>query len=140
MELNITFVIQAVLLLVLGLWLSKMFFEPFMKLFAERERRIVGAAAEAKALLGSADQAAANAAERTRVAQADARKVLASLREAGLAREQAIVDAARTDAQGKLEEARSELFEATETARRTLRADAQTLSADIVKKVLGRAA
>jgi hypothetical protein len=66
--------------------------------------------------------------------------VLAELRAQAQAKEAQIVAAAREKASVRLDEARSDLFEATEEARRSLKDDAKAISADIVQKVLGRAA
>lgn len=140
MELNATIFLQMALFFTLLAWLSPMLFDPFMKLFEERERRIVGAAEEAKRLAGSADERTAMIAQKTAEAQVEARKVLAELRARGQEREAQIIGAAREKAGVRLDEARADLFEATEEARRHLRDDAKALSDEIVQKVLGRAA
>lgn len=140
MELNATFFLQLAVFFTLLAWLSPMLFEPFLKLFEERERRIVGAADEAKKLTGSVEERSALIAQRTAEAQAEARGVLATLRTRALEREKEIIAAAREKAAARLDEARADLFEASEEARRSLKDDAAALSQDIVKKVLGRAA
>ena len=140
MELNATFFLQLVLFFALLAWLSPMLFEPFMRLFEERERRITGAADEAKKLAGHADEAAAKIAERTQAAQLEARSVLNDLRARALVREGEIIGAAREKASTRLDEARADLFEATEETRRALRDEAKKLAGEIVEKVLGRAA
>jgi F-type H+-transporting ATPase subunit b len=139
-ELNATFLLQLAGFLLLVAWLTPFLFEPFLKLFEEREKRIVGAAEEAKRLGGSADERALLIEARTREAQAEARQVLAQFREKAQLREAEIIGAAREKAGERLEEARADLFAATETARRNLREEAKALSNDIVQKVLGRAA
>lgn len=140
MELNATLFLQAAIFFALLAWLSPVLFDPFLKLFDEREKRIVGASDEAKKLTGSAEDAARQLAEKTALAQADARKVLAELRAQAAVREQKIVADARTAAAARMDEAQSELFEATEEARRALKDEAKALSGQIVEKVLGRAA
>lgn len=140
MELNATILIQFAVFFTLLAWLSPVLFDPFMRLFEEREKRIVGAAEEAKKLVGSAEELTALIAQRTAAAQAEARMVLTNLRAKAQEREAEIVKAAREKAAQRLEEARADLFEATEEARRSLKDDAKTLSANIVEKVLGRAA
>lgn len=140
MELNATIFLQAAIFFVLLGWLTPTLFQPFLKLFEERERRIVGAAEEAKRLSGSADERAALIEQKTRDAQADARRVLAGLRIKSAEREAEIIAAARSKAGERLEEARADLFEASEEARRTLREQAKGLSGDIAHKILGRAA
>lgn len=140
MELNATIFLQMALFFTLLAWLSPMLFDPFMKLFEERERRIVGAADEAKRLAGSAEERTALIVQKTAEAQVEARKVLAELRAKGQEREAQIIAAARDKASVRLDEARADLFEATEEARRSLKDDAKALSNEIVQKVLGRAA
>ncbi len=140
MELNATIFLQAAIFFVLLAWLTPTLFEPFLKLFEERERRIVGAAEEAKRLAGSADERAALIEAKTKDAQAEARRVRAALRAAAGEREAEIVAAARAKAGERLEEARADLFEAAEGARRELREQAKAISGDIAQKILGRAA
>ena len=140
MELNATFFLQLAIFFVLLCWLTPTLFQPFLKLFEERERRIVGAAEEAKRLSGSADERAALIEAKTRDAQTDARHVLADLRAKALEKEAEIVQQARAKAAERLEEARSDLFEAAEDARRALKEQAKGLSGDIAQKILGRAA
>src|SRR5438067_12345785 len=112
MELNATVFLQMALFFALLAWLSPMLFDPFLRLFEEREKRIVGASEEAKKLAGSADEAAAQIERRTLDAQGDARKVLESHRLKARAREDEIVKAAREQAGTRLDEARADLFEA----------------------------
>lgn len=140
MELNATFFLQMAVFFVLLAWLSPVLFEPFMRIFEEREKRIVGAAAEAKQLSGSVEERAALIAQRTAAAQADARGVLTQLRTRAQEREREIIAAAREQAAGQLEQARAGLAASTETARKNLRDDANALSSEIVTRVLGRAA
>ena len=140
MELNATILIQGIILLALFAWLTPMLFSPLMKVFDERDRRIHGAAHEAKQYLGSADEKLAVVETRTKEAQAEARLILTDLREKAVAAEQTVLAAAREKANHRLDEARSELFEASEGARLKLKADAAVIADEIVKKVLGRAA
>jgi F-type H+-transporting ATPase subunit b len=139
-ELNATFFLQLAVFFTLLAWLSPVLFDPFLRLFEERARRIEGAAADAKLLAGSAEERTALIAQRTAEAQIEARTVLTTLRARALEREKEIISAAREQASARLDEARADLFEATEEARRSLKDDAKALSADIVQKVLGRAA
>lgn len=140
MELNATILIQAVILLALFAWLSPMLFSPLMKVFDERDRRIHGAAHEAKSYLGSADEKTALVEQKTKEATVAARQILTQLREQAQATEATTLAAAREKAASRLDEARGELFEASEAARKALKADANVIADEIVKKVLGRAA
>ena len=140
MELNATLLVQAVIVLVLMAWLTPVLFGPILKVFDEREKRIHGAAEQARLQLGSASEKSALVEQKTKEAQADARLILIGLRDKAKAREQQITDAAREAAASRLEDARAELFDAAETARTKLKDDAKSIADDIVKKVLGRAA
>ena len=66
--------------------------------------------------------------------------MLISLREKAQEAERAQLAAAREKAAARLEEARAELFAATQDARTALKGDADAIANEIVKKVLGRAA
>ncbi len=140
MELNATLFIQAAIVIALMLWLSPVLFGPAMRLFDERDKRIHGAAEEAKRQLSTAGEKSAVVEQRLQAAQAEARGVLATLRDNAQQNERALVDAARADAGKRLDAARADLTKATDDARKALNADAAALADDIVKKVLGRAA
>lgn len=140
MELNATVLIQAVIILVLMAWLSPVLFGPLMKVFEERDRRIHGAAEEARKQLGSADEKGAIVEQKTKEAQAEARVVLTSLREKARESERSHLAAAREKSAARLDEARAELFAATESARTSLKSESAAIADEIVKKVLGRAA
>ncbi len=140
MELNATFLIQAVILLLLIAWMSPVLFGPLLRVFDERERRTHGAAAEADAYRASADEKTAHVEQKTKEAQAKARVVLVSLREKAQEAERSQLAAAREKASARLEEARAELFATSQDARSALKVEADAIANEIVKKILGRVA
>lgn len=140
MEFNATFLLQLGIFLALLMVLSNVLWEPLLKLMDERERRIDGAAHEAQQLRAKAEAAAGTIEARMAEASAEAKKVLGELREKGRKIESDLIDKAKEDAQAKLEDARADLFAATEDARGALKDDAAKIAADVVGKVLGRAA
>lgn len=140
MEVNATFLLQLALILLLLAWLSNFLFKPFLHLYDERERRIEGAAEEAKQLRAGADEKAVLVANRLKAAQDEARIILRELREQGAAKERSIIDDARTSTQLRLDGARTELRTATQNARKQLHEDAKSMAEEIVQKVLNRAA
>lgn len=140
MELNATFLLQLSMFLFLLAWLSNFLFGPLMKVFDERERRIEGAADEAKTFRASADEAAGTIEAKLAAAQAEARSVLGELRDKGQDLERKHIEEARAAAQSRLEDARADLFAATESARGELKGDVEKIADSIVEKVLGRAA
>ena len=120
MEINATIIVQLAVILTLMLWLSKVLFAPLMRLFDEREARIAGARAEAKALEEQSSDRASYIDERMRRAQKDAREILNQLRAEGAANLRDVTDKARAEArdkiaaakqriQGELTKARSEM-------------------------------
>jgi len=139
-ELNATIFIQAVILIALMLWLSPMLFGPALRLFDERDKRIHGAAEETKRQLSSASEKSVVVEQRLQAAQAEARGVLAGLRDKAQQNERTLIETARADAGKRLDGARAELFTATDEARKALEADAAAMADDIVKKILGRVA
>lgn len=139
MELNATILIQGIILLALFAWLTPVLFSPLMKVFDERDRRIHGATHEAQAYLGAADQKTAVVEQKTKEAQAQARLILADLRDKATTAETVVLVEAREKAALRLDEARSDLFEASEATRLKLKADANAIADEIVKKILGRA-
>lgn len=140
MEVNATFLLQLGLILLLLAWLSRFLFTPFLRLYDEREKRIEGAAEEAKQLRAGADEQADLVASRMKAAQEEARHILRELREQGAAKERSIIDNARTSTQLRLDGARTELRSATQSARKQLQEDAKAMAEEIVQKVLNRAA
>lgn len=138
MELNATILIQAAIVLALMAFLSPVLFGPALKVFDEREKRIHGAADEAKRALGNADEKSAVVEQKLQAAQAEARGVLGGLRDKALAKEREVLDHARGEANTRIEKARAELRTATDAARSSLKVDAGAMADDIVKKVLGR--
>lgn len=140
MELDITLLLQLMIFCGLLFFLPNILFDPMMRLFEERERRIDGAAKEAAELNAKADQAAGTVEARMQAATQDARGVLSELRSEGQAEEQRLTDNARMAAQKDIDAARGELGTSAEAARTKLKAEANDLADEIVQKILGRAA
>jgi F0F1-type ATP synthase membrane subunit b/b' len=139
-ELNATIIVQAAILLILMGVLSPALFGPALRVFEEREKRIHGAAEEAKKQLGSAGEKSAVVEQKLQAAQVEARAVLATLREKASEKERVMLEDARAHAARRLEEARAELAGATDSARASLKGEAGAMADTIVTKVLGRAA
>jgi F-type H+-transporting ATPase subunit b len=140
MELNATVFLQLALFLFLLAWLSTVLFAPLLRVYDEREKRIEGAAEEARQLRAGANEKAGIVERRLAEAGTDARRILDELRKQGADKELQLVDEARRKAASRLEDAQADLFAATDEIKGALRAEAQAISDDIVKKVLGRAA
>lgn len=140
MELNATVFLQLVAFLLLLAWLSTVLFAPLMRVYDERERRIEGAADEARQLREGASQKAGVVDKRLAEAGEEARRILDDLRSKGLEREKELIDAARQKAASRLEDAQADLFAVSEEVKASLKDDAKAISDQIVTKVLGRVA
>jgi F-type H+-transporting ATPase subunit b len=139
-ELNATLLLQLAGFLFLLAFLSKALFEPFLRLFEERERRIEGARASAGQYENLVEEKAMEIDQRLSIAQKEARAILLGLKEEGNKTHAKLVEQAREDATNRLDDARAELFAATQEARSDLNAKAEAMAELIAKKVLGRAA
>lgn len=140
MEINITLVPQLVILLLLVGILSQVLFKPMLKVFEERETRIDGAREDARLFASRAEEGAASIDARMMEAQREARSVLTELKAEGQALEAEVIAKARAEAQERIEAARKSLEAQVQTARTALTQDASVIAADVVSKVLNRAA
>lgn len=140
MELNITFFIQLTLILLVIVGMSQLVFQPMLRLFDEREKRMEGASKEAHLLSGKAEEQNATVDMKMREAHDGVRAVLNDMRAQGQAKERVLVESARREADQKLQKARADLAKSTDEARRALHKEAEKFSDEIVAKVLGRQA
>ena len=139
MEINATILLQLALFLVLMVMLSQFLFQPLLRLFDARERRIDGAQEEAKQYRENADQKAAIIEERVHHARQEARETLNDFKARAKGREDEIIGAARELSQTRLSEAREVLEKQVEQAKSKLNNDAMSLAEDMAAKALGRA-
>jgi F-type H+-transporting ATPase subunit b len=139
MEINATILLQLALFLVLMVMLSQFLFQPLMRLFDARERRIDGAQEEAKQYRENADQKAAIIEERVNHARQEARETLNEFKARAKNREVEIIGAAREVGQARLSKAREALEQQVDQAKSKLNNDAMSLAEDMAAKALGRA-
>ena len=140
MELNVTFFIQLILFLGLLAWLGPVLFKPMLRLYDERERRIEGAAEEARTLKIGLAAKEGEIGDRTREAHEAARAVFTKMREETLAEERNTIGKAKSQANARLQDARKELKSAGTKAEVELKVEADKIAAKIAEKVLGRVA
>lgn len=138
LDLDLTMVGQMGLFLVLMLVLKPVLFDPMLRLFEEREKRIDGAKLEARAI----DQKSAGALAQYEGAMAKARGEANAerdrIRAEGTKAEQEILGRVRLEVQKRLESGRAEVQAQAGGARGTLRTTAKDLARDIASRVLGR--
>lgn len=137
-DLDASLVVQIVILVVLAVVLKPLLFDPMMRLFEEREKRIEGTR-----------RRATKEDERSAKALAEYEAVLAKARQAGTAERDALrADGAKKEADlmaqarastaTTLEQGRSVIASEVAAAREKLRGEATVLARDIAKSVLGR--
>jgi F-type H+-transporting ATPase subunit b len=136
-DLDITLVGQIVLFLVLMAALKPLLFEPMLKLFEERERRIDGAKLQARKL----DEASAGALSKYETEMQRARAAgnleREKLRALGTREENEIVGKVRESTSKALEQGRSQLAAEAGEVRKLLRAESAALGRQLAGRVLG---
>jgi F-type H+-transporting ATPase subunit b len=130
--------IQIGLFILLWALLKPALFEPMVKLFEEREKRIEGA----KLLARKTDEASAGALskyeEQMAKARAAANQERDKLRAEGIKAENEILGKVRAQTAKSLEEGRAQLNGELTAARTKLKVDVQSLAKELAGRVLGR--
>jgi len=130
--------IQIGLFVVLWLVLKPTLFDPMLKLFEEREKRIEGAITDVRKM----DEASAGALTKYEAAMAKARAAASGerelLRAEGIKAENEILGKVRASTTKALEEGRGKMAEEVTAARAKLKTDATQLARDLAGRVLGR--
>lgn len=127
--------------LFLGLWilLKRLWFDPALRVIAERERRSHGSVAEANRLQAEAERLRrehdAAIAEAKGEAQRDVQDLL---RQADTA-QRALIDEATAEAQRIATEMRERVANEVATARKSLQAEIDVIAREVAKATLGRA-
>lgn len=134
MEINITILFQIAVFLVLLGWLSRFLFKPLLALIDERERRIVGARAEAQELLAAADERKKDIEVRIMAAQKAARSVLEELKSEGVAHHRKVLEEAQLQAHAQLKEGFALLAAEAKQVRAILFSEVDALSGMLLAK------
>lgn len=137
-NLDITFVFQLVNFLVLMLLLNQFLYKPVRKVLAERAGQISGAKEKSAAVDAEVQEKMAEYEARLRAIRSSAADERGALKKEAQAQENAILDKAKAEASDKVAAIKARVAKEAEDARRLLKDSAQTLSAEICEKVLGR--
>jgi F-type H+-transporting ATPase subunit b len=137
-DLDVTFVGQIVLFILLFLVLKPLLFDPMLNLFEERERRTGGAKDDARALYADADEKMAKYETQVAVVKRKAGDERDRIRQEGQKREQAILAKVRTETDAMLEEGRARISKEREALKTELGTMSHQLARDIATRVLGR--
>ena len=133
-----TFVVQLGLFLVLWFVLKRLWFAPAQRLIHERRTRSEGAVREAQAIQAEAERLRADHAAALEQVRAEAQRETQEIVRAAETEQKRLIAEARDDAQRTLHEARSRIADEVVAARRGLRAEAEQITREVVRKVLGR--
>lgn len=133
-----TVLVQIVLFVALWLLLKPMLFDPMLKLFEEREKRIEGAIAEARNIDLKSVAAKTKYDDAVGKARAEGAAQRDKLRGEGLKTESELLGQARLEGQAKLEAGRKQAQEELAKARAQLSAERQKLARELAGRVLGR--
>jgi F-type H+-transporting ATPase subunit b len=137
-DVDLTFVVQLVLFVGLTLVLKPVLFDPMLKLFEERERRIDGAKAQARKIdEKSATALAKYEAEMTR-ARTEANAERDTIRAEALAREQQILGAVRAATAKRIDEGKRAAQAEADRIRVALKTEAVQTARELASRVLGR--
>ncbi len=137
-DFDLTVVVQLGLFLVLLVILKPALFDPMMRLFEEREKRIEGTRNEAR----RENERSAKAKNKAEAIVAKGREAGAlerdALRAEGLKREAELMNVVRAESAATLERGRADIGTEAKAARTQLRTDARSLGRDMASRVLGR--
>ncbi|MBX3186229.1 MAG: H(+)-transporting ATPase [Labilithrix sp.] len=137
-DLDLSLFVQLGFFLVLLFVLKPALFDPMMKLFEERERRIEGTIADAK----REDEKSAKALAKYEAIVGKARQEGATERDAiraqGMKREAEVMAKVRAETSATLDAGRKSIGDAADAARKQLETEAQVLARQMATRVLGR--
>ena len=137
-NLDLAFVIQLVNFLVLVLLLNVFLYKPIRKQLSDRNALISGAKEKSAAVDREVQEKLASYEARMREIRAGAADERGALKKEAQLQEAAILEKARLESGAKLAGIKARVAQEAEEARRLLKASAESLSADICEKVLGR--
>ena len=137
-DFDATFLVQLVLIAGLTLVLKPLLFDPMLRLFEERERRIDGAKMQARKI----DEKSASALSKYETEMAKARAAAnverEKIRAEAVRREQEILGAVRTSTTRMIEDGKRAAEAEAARVRATLKEGTGALARDLAGRVLGR--
>jgi F-type H+-transporting ATPase subunit b len=137
-DFDATFLVVLALFVALTLFLTPVLFDPMLKLFEERERRIDGAKAQARKIDEKSASALAKYESEMAKARAVANAEREKLRAEGLRREQEILAAVRQAAGKTIDDGKRAAMAEASRVRASLAGEATKLARDLAERVLGR--
>jgi F-type H+-transporting ATPase subunit b len=137
-DVDLTFVVQLVLFVGLMLVLKPVLFDPMLRLFEERERRIEGAKLQARKIDEKSATALAKYESEMSIARAAGNVERDKIRAQGIAREQEILASVRATTAAVLDEGKHAAHAEAERVRLALKSQAIEMARDLASRVIGR--
>ena len=137
-DLDLTVLVQAGLFVVLLLILKPLLFDPMLKLYEERERRIDGARVQARKIDEKSASALATYEQAMAKARAEANAERDKLRAEAMKVEAEILARVRASTAELLEEGKRKAQEEAARVKTTLRGQSGELARELATRVLGR--
>jgi F-type H+-transporting ATPase subunit b len=132
-----TLLVQAAIIVVLWITLSRLWFGPAMRVLHERTTRSEGAVERARAVQTEAEALRARHAAALEEARTEAQREMEGILRDADAEQRRLIGEARDEAQRVLGEARTRIAEDVSAARQELRTQARQIAAEVARKVLG---
>jgi F-type H+-transporting ATPase subunit b len=137
-DFDATFVVQVVLFVGLMLFLKPYLFDPMLKLFEERERRIDGARLQARKIDEKSGEALAEYESAMAKARASANAEREKIRADAVRHEQEILTGVRAATAKTIEDGKRSATAEAERARAALKSESPALARELAGRVLGR--
>jgi F-type H+-transporting ATPase subunit b len=137
-DFDATFLVQLVLFSALTLILKPLLFDPMLKLFEERERRIDGAKMQARQMDERSATALAKYESEMAKARAAANADREKIRAEAVRKEQEILGSVRASTTASIEAGKKAALADAQRVRAALKTEATALARDLAGRVLGR--
>jgi len=138
LDFDATLFIQVGFILLLWVVLKPVLFDPMLKLFEERERRIEGNIKKARQIDDESTEANAKYEDEMAKARAEGAAEGEKLRAQGVRKEAELLGKVRDETQKRMDEARKKTQDEVAAVRSQLAAQTQSLAKDLATRVLGR--
>lgn len=138
LDFDATLLVQVGFIVVLWLVLKPLLFDPMLRLFEEREKRIEGNIKKARRIDEKSAEANAQYEEAVAKGRAEGAAERERLRAASVRKEGELLTKIRGETQSRVDTARAETDKELATTRAELVPHTQTIARDLAKRVLGR--
>jgi F-type H+-transporting ATPase subunit b len=138
LELNYSLALQVILFVVLWIALKWLWFDPAMRVVAERQRRSAGEIEKARAIEAEVERLRREHSAALQQARAEAQREVAEIMRRAEADQKQLIAEATEEAQRTLAEVRTRVAEDVATARKTLSTDVGNIARDVAREVMGR--